>query len=101
MTTNTGIDPIAVFDEAVKLRHLAGALYCIASHAPCTCEGAPCQDPNCDYCLTAEDNDEICPRCLTMSKYEQWVGIDALRVVHPLGVWIGYKPVEPHNEETQ
>jgi hypothetical protein len=99
MTIETGIDPIAVFDEAVKLRHLAGALYCVALHAPCTCEGELCHDPNCDECTTAINNNEVCPRCLSMSKYEAWVGIETLPVVHPHGIWIGYKPVEPHTEE--
>ena len=70
MTIETGIDPIAGFDEAVKLRHLAGALYCVALHAPCTCEGELCHDPNCDECTTAVSNNEVCPRCLSMSKYE-------------------------------
>jgi len=34
-----------------------------------------------------------------MSRYEEWVGIETLPVVHPHGIWIGYKPVEPHTEE--
>lgn len=99
MSINTGIDPIAVFDEAVKLRHLAGALYCVSFHSPCTCDGAVCHDPNCDECTSAIDNHEVCPRCLVMKAYEDWVGIENLPFVHPYGTWIKYSPVSPHTEE--
>ena len=85
----------ALFDEAVRMRHLCGVLYTGLMNSPCTCDSV-CDDPDCAECAPYARGEAFCQRCLTMSVYEAWMGDEYLEIVHPMSENGAYIPVQPH-----
>jgi len=87
----------ALFDEAVRMRHLCGVLYTGLMNSPCTCDSV-CDDTDCAECAPYARGEAFCQRCLTMSVYETWMG-DYLDLIHPMEEHGAYTPARPPVEQ--